>query len=243
MQGFDRSTSTSTNLHLQGNGGNTYINENGGNVGIGTTSPDQKFHIDGGSNSTYLKVSRDVGNILLGAVLNFNAIYSRNNTNAAKDLQFVMGSTTAATILANGNVGIGTTSPSQLLHVNGTTLSNVVWIGSGITTTNANGYLLAVNGSAIFTKAVVKLQSNWPDYVFEKNYKLLSLDSVEKFIKTNNHLPDMPSTEEMKKKDGTDLGEMNTKLLQKVEELTLYVIGLKKENEQIKEELKKLSKK
>ncbi len=109
-------------------------------------------------------------------------------------------------------------------------------------------YKLAVNGSAIFTQVVVKLYNNWPDYVFGDNYKLRSLNSLEQYINTNKHLPDMPSTEEMQKKDGEDLGEMNAKLLQKVEELTLYVIQLKKEIEKLedrnkkKENIKKIAK-
>ncbi len=95
---------------------------------------------------------------------------------------------------------------------------------------------------------VVKLYNNWPDYVFGDNYKLRSLNSLEQYINTNKHLPDMPSTEEMQKKDGEDLGEMNAKLLQKVEELTLYVIQLKKEIEKLedrnkkKENIKKIAK-
>jgi len=136
-----------------------------------------------------------------------------------------------------GNLGIGTTVPSQKLEVNGTTLSNVVWIGSGINSTNSSGYLLAVNGSAIFNKVVVKLYP-WADYVFEKNYKLQSLDSLKTYINQNKHLPGIPSTDEMKKKDGVDVGDMQTKLLQKVEELTLYILDLQKQIDELKKEKK-----
>lgn len=92
-----------------------------------------------------------------------------------------------------------------------------------IGTAFSKGYKLAVNGPAIFTKAVVKNYSNWPDYVFDSSYQLPSLDSVSTFIQANKHLPDMPSTATVEK-DGHDLGEVQKLLLKKVEELTLYVI-------------------
>ncbi len=88
---------------------------------------------------------------------------------------------------------------------------------------------LAVNGSIVATKVTVK-QTGWADFVFDPAYVLPSLDSVETFIKQKGHLPEIPSIVEIEK-TGQDLGEMNRKLLQKIEELTLYVIGLKRENE------------
>jgi hypothetical protein len=73
----------------------------------------------------------------------------------------------------------------------------------------------------------VKLNSNWPDYVFKKDYQLLSLTNVKAYIDQNQHLPDMPSEQEVIK-DGLNLGEMNKLLTKKVEELTLYLIEQKK---------------
>ena len=93
-----------------------------------------------------------------------------------------------------------------------------------IGTIDAKNYKLAVNGSAIFTKAVVKPNANWPDYVFEPGYNLPSLQSVEAFIKANKHLPDVPTVQEVAT-NGIDLGENQTVLLKKTEELTLYVIA------------------
>jgi hypothetical protein len=106
-------------------------------------------------------------------------------------------------------------------------------------TTSDFGYMLAVNGKAIFTEAKVKLYTGWPDYVFDKDHKLLSLGQLEKYLQQNNHLPDIPSANEIKEQGGFELGDMTTKLLAKVEELTLYVIQLKKENDEIKKQLKK----
>ena len=89
-------------------------------------------------------------------------------------------------------------------------------------------YSLAVNGSAIFTKAVVKLNSAWPDYVFTPDYKMSKLDSLESFINCNGHLPEIPTAEDVRK-NGIDLGENQAILLKKIEELTLIVIQQNKE--------------
>jgi len=81
----------------------------------------------------------------------------------------------------------------------------------------------------------------WPDNVFQDNYNLIPLVELEKSIKTNKHLPDIPSAEEVAQ-NGVELGDMQSKLLKKIEELTLYVIELKKENQEIKKQLKKVRK-
>jgi hypothetical protein len=107
-----------------------------------------------------------------------------------------------------------------------------------IGTNNAQGYKLAVNGSAIFTSAKVKLFANWPDYVFDYSYNLRPLSEVEKYIRQHHHLPEVPSADDVKE-NGLDLGANQAILLKKIEELTLYVIELKKENEEIKKDLQK----
>ena len=79
----------------------------------------------------------------------------------------------------------------------------------------------------------------WPDFVFNDNYKLLELDVLERKIKSEKRLPDMPTSKEVEE-NGINLGEMQAKLLQKIEELTLYVISLKKENDKLISRLKKI---
>lgn len=93
----------------------------------------------------------------------------------------------------------------------------------GIGTTDTKGYKLAVNGDAMFTRIKVKTYSTWPDFVFGEDYKLLPLQELETYVKMHNHLPDVPSAEEVAK-EGVDVGEMNKILLQKIEELTLHLI-------------------
>ncbi|MEA3495224.1 MAG: hypothetical protein U9R42_04230 [Bacteroidota bacterium] len=95
---------------------------------------------------------------------------------------------------------------------------------------------LMVNGVIASQKIVVRDQTNWSDFVFDKDYKLPSLFDVEKFISLNKHLPGVPSASEVKE-NGLDLGEMDAVLLKKIEELTLYLIELKKENKEIKKQL------
>lgn len=102
--------------------------------------------------------------------------------------------------LVFGDVGIGTDNPTDKLSVNG----------------------------KIRAKEIKVETANWPDYVFEDEYKLKKLEEVEEFIKLNKHLPDIPSAKEAEE-NGINLGELNAKLLKKVEELTLHLIEKDKE--------------
>ncbi|MEW4923127.1 discoidin domain-containing protein [Algibacter sp. 2305UL17-15] len=97
-------------------------------------------------------------------------------------------------------------------------------------TDNPAGYLLAVGGDAIVEEIKVSLVENWPDYVFNENYHLPSLKEVENHIQINGHLQNLPTASEVVE-NGISLGEMNAKLLEKIEELTLYTIQQQKELE------------
>ena len=115
-----------------------------------------------------------------------------------------------------GKVGIGTDNPQTLLAVNGT----------------------------ITSKEVKVTLDGWSDFVFKNDYKLKNLNEVETFITENKHLPNVPTEKEVKE-NGVNLGEMNKILLEKVEELTLYMIeqnkrieNLEKENKDIRNKLK-----
>ncbi len=106
----------------------------------------------------------------------------------------------------NGNVGIGTLTPNERLTVNGT----------------------------IRAKAIKVEVSNWPDYVFSATHEKPSLRDLETFIRENHHLPEIPSASETAE-NGIDLGKMNTSLLKKIEELTLYIIEQEKRIRKLEE--------
>ncbi|WP_158976788.1 fibronectin type III domain-containing protein [Cellulophaga sp. L1A9] len=97
----------------------------------------------------------------------------------------------------------------------------------GIGTTDTQGYRLAVAGNVVAEEVKVALQVNWPDYVFDKEYKLPTLEQVESHINENGYLMHMPSAAEVTE-NGIQLGAMNAKLLRKIEELTLYTITQEK---------------
>ena len=211
--------------------GNHYISN--GNIGIGTTNPLEKLHILGsvrGNQSGALRISSGNGYIDIGPrntswahiytdrpKFIFNRdIYSVNggfSAYANSNLYLKTNGTTRLTILkANGNVGIGTTTP-------------------GI-------YKLAVEGEIGAREVNVTLDS-WSDFVFDKDYELRSLQELETYISLNKHLPDIPVESEIRNK-GVNLGEMNSKLLQKIEELTLYIIEQDKRLQSIEKEIENL---
>ncbi|HEX3010129.1 MAG TPA: hypothetical protein VHO90_21185 [Bacteroidales bacterium] len=97
---------------------------------------------------------------------------------------------------------------------------------------------IVADGKITATEIQVK-QNVWADFVFQPTYKLKPLIDVEKYIKANGHLEDIPSAKEVEK-NGVNMGEMQAKLLQKIEELTLYVIEQDKENAALKQEIKEL---
>jgi len=107
---------------------------------------------------------------------------------------------------------------------------NILFEGGNVgigTNSVPSAYKLAVDGKIIAEEINVQLSTNWPDYVFEEDYALKELSEVEKFITENGHLPNIPSAKEVEN-EGISLGEMNTKLLEKIEELTLYNIEQQK---------------
>ena len=106
------------------------------------------------------------------------------------------------------------------------------------TTTIPNGFNFAVNGK-IVTKEVKVTLDGWSDFVFNKDYDLKDLEEVENFIEENNHLPDVPSEKDVIE-NGIALGEMDATLLQKIEELTLYMIEQNKKTNKLIEEVQDL---
>ncbi len=219
MYGFGISSNT---LYYKANGRHAWhIQENADStpkmaltstgLGIGTNSPNHELVVQG--NNSVVQIRDDVGN---------------NSANAAwlELLERASGS-------FNGGAYIRWNGETNRLLI-GTKLSgvntNVLVINRsgnnvGIGTQNPGNYRLAVNGS-IRAKEIV-VESGWSDFVFEPGYDLPSLAEVESHIQEKGHLPDIPSAQEVAE-HGVKVGEMESRLLQKVEELTLYLIDMNK---------------
>ena len=161
------------------------------------------------------------GFLMLGApgvanvLFDNNEILARNNGAAAGLSIQRDGGDLVLCELENGRVRIGTTP-------------------GGVPSDPA--YLLAIGGKAICEELKVQLQGSWPDYVFNTDYSLIPLEQLEEEIQHLGHLPDVPSAEEVQA-EGIEIGEMQRIMMQKIEELTIYVIELKKENEILAREI------
>lgn len=109
--------------------------------------------------------------------------------------------------------------------------------GSMVSTNNPHTWdaKLVVKGKAVVQELFVTTTADyWADYVFDDSYELMPLEEVEQHIKANHHLPNIPSAQQISEDGGSSVGDMQVKLLQKVEELTLYMIEMKKENTELR---------
>lgn len=171
-----------------------------GNVGIGTISPAAQLHVDLGEDA-----EPTGGGFIISGSLSSSNIAIDNNEIMARDNGAVSklflnnDGGDVSMCYAGGNVMIGASAP-------------------------ATGYLLTVDGKVICEELKVQLSQDWPDYVFEEGYDMPSISELKAFVKTHKHLPGIPDAEEMKA--GVSVGDMQTKLMQKVEELSLYIIQL-----------------
>lgn len=188
------------------NGSSIYYND--GNIGLGTSSPAAKLHITGGSNTSIFGDTGYNSNFIVQGESNFIFRTDRNNDESLSYTAFQ--DYTDGFIMkvqSNGRVGIMTDNPQTELAVNGTILAKQIIVST------ASGY--------------------WPDYVFSKDYKLKPLSEVESFIDQNGHLPNIPSASEIEE-SGQSLAELQRKQMEKIEELTLYLIQQEKEINQLK---------
>jgi len=153
----------------------------------------------------------------------------------------LFGSDTKIGTLANNNVGrfIIRTNGTDRLHVNP---NGRIIIGSAAGTEPAGNHLLKVKGSIQATDFTATALASWPDYVFDPSYKLRSLEETEAFIKEHKHLPNIPAAAVVEK-EGFALGDMQKRMMEKIEELTLYLIEANKSIKQQQIEIDLLKRK
>lgn len=197
----------------------------GGSIGINTTSPLQMLHVVEGniliSASSERAPGSANGSILFGDEPTSTNPYGKwgieyvGNEDEGYGLNFWKPYNTGGGFMNNvlfladnGNVGVGTNEPPAKFSVNGKVLAKEVHVCTS--------------------------PDCWPDYVFGENYKLMNLKELDAYVKANKHLPGVPSASEVEEQGDVDLGQMNAILLEKVEELTRYVIDLQKQIDEMK---------
>jgi len=181
-----------------------------GQVGLGTETPQGNLHIFGdGAADVFNAIGPDPG--WNGTAMNFgysgfsfgigsgffNVRPAPGAVAPNPSLRFATGNVQRMIITNTGSIGVGTLAPTELLEVAGKVKATAFRVGAQ--------------------------DLNVPDYVFEPDYKLLSLKQLAKYIEKEKHLPEIPSAKEIKA-SGIDLSEMQMHLLKKVEELTLYTL-------------------
>jgi hypothetical protein len=192
-------------------GGSIYTNESRVSDAIGTISNEisiGEFSWDEGSSTFKIPIShissaQNTFSVKIKVFSHYGSASQVHNAIALSS-QYTMPALSRNYVNFNGNVGIGTSTPTERLSVNG-----------------------KIRAQEIKVETI-----NWPDYVFEETFKPLSLADLESYIKINKHLPGIPSAKEVIL-NGINLGEMNAKLLKKIEEQTLYIIEQDKKLEHI----------
>ncbi len=221
---------------------NSIVLGNNASVGIGTNDP-----VTNGAKLVVVGAGNNAN------VLQLRNIPTRNTVNGLRQLfaddagnlvtfQMTTTANSASEVKLNTNSvtnTLWTSNESGFLKNNN---NRGVVIGEGINSL-PEGYNLYVSEGILTEQVKVALKNteDWADHVFSKKHQLMPLQKVEDYIKKHQHLPNIPSAAEMVI-SGNDLHQTDTKLLEKIEELTLYMIELKKENQQMKQEIESLKK-
>ncbi len=217
------------------NGSSIYYND--GNIGIGTNNPTEPLHIYTGNDTSKFVIGNKQG----GA----NSLWftARGGTQASNWNGY-------ANIMLNGYLDNGwkkslSDRGTWMMSMSGTDnkSTSVFAIQYSEPTPNVSSisnlkdvFMIKGDGRVYANEIVVKNSTGgtwWADYVFNPDYNLMSLTHLEKYIRENKHLPNIPSAKEVSQ-NGVALGEMQNKQMEKIEELTLYIIDLQKQIDELK---------
>lgn len=231
----------------------------GGNVGIGETNPGNKVRIVGNNASTnhVLSVSSAyAGNSNIRAVEGFATPavgygFGGYFYGGARGVQAIAQGTSSGGLCigveasAYGTTGTrtgifarasgGATNWAGYFAEGNVYVTNELRIGSGAIG-GATGYKVAIDGKVIAEELRIKLSQDWPDYVFAKDYPLMPLEELAENISHHHHLPGIPNAAEVEE-NGILIGDMQKKMMQKIEELTLYIIDLDQQNKELRKRI------
>lgn len=209
-----------------------------GNVKLGheaglADSGNDKLYIDNSSTSLPLIYGDFSENELkfngaVGVNVNANAQFHVNSTEDQPATRIQVNGLTKLLVNQNGGVSVGANYPERTSD-NGLYVHGNVNLGDP---NGADGFKLSVNGKVICEELRVEDSGDWPDYVFEQDYKLLPLSEVNAFIDKEGHLPNIPSAK-IVEAEGFDTGDMVKRLLEKIEELTLHTIRQQEQIDQL----------
>jgi len=215
LQGVYHGNSTGAN--------NTAIGQNAGSV---ITTGDNNIFLGTDAGTA---TSTGISNVYIGKTAG-----GSNNGNRNVFIGDIAGSTETN---ASNKLIIGTQENANLIY--GDFSTNQIAIGTKTFYSGANGpYMLSVKGKIACQELKVDL-NNWSDFVFNSDYKLRSLGDVEAYVKANKHLPEVPSAKEVEA-NGVSVGEMQATMMQKIEEMTLYMIQLQKQNDELAKQVESL---
>ncbi|MBL4709503.1 MAG: hypothetical protein JKY48_13795 [Flavobacteriales bacterium] len=205
-----------------------------GRVGINTSSPTQALEVNG-------KVK------FAGTNTDDEIVFEPNNgfhRIVFSELRFHELGIGDKLVITDGKVGIGTINPSEALEVNGNIKLTAAASNNALVIENSsiNSIDFLVKGDGhVYAREIDVQLGTFPDYVFDDKYELMSLSSLKKYIDEENHLPGVKSAEEVKN-EGIGLGELSRIQMEKIEELTLYILQQDEKLKELEERLKKLEK-
>ena len=208
-------------------GANVYLHDADDKVGIGTLTPVGKLQVhDPNSHDNRLFITP-----MAPVSQDSSSVFFAEDDNATYGMYWLYDGAYDEMELW-GKYNATTYGPHMVVRRN----TGNIAIGS----TFGAGYKLSVSGKIICTEVRVNLIENWPDYVFKDGYPLMPLGRLEEYIRVNGHLPNVPAADEIED-SGMDIGEMQRLMMEKIEELSLYIIQQQKQIQVLQDEIDHLT--